>query len=245
MGARAVNWIVEIKAFQEFAELNQLSAGQRSLWHALMYVNNKCAWSEWFNVANIVLVSNTGLSRQGVIKARTELIRLGLLEFVDNSTNAGSYRLNICSTIMQESVQAGCGVVDKLVAEEFTSQLPSSLQVSIPLNKHKHKPKQNINNITPIVPYDDMFSKLWDAYPRHDSRKVAFNSFSKLKPTEEMLTDILNAVEIQKRSEAWQKENGKYIPMLSTYLNQERWKDEGIKDTRRIPQKGDKDWIPG
>ena len=37
---------------------------------------------------------------------------------------------------------------------------------------------------------------------------------------------MLKAIEKQKGSEQWTKDNGQYIPHPSTWLNQSRWEDE-------------------
>jgi hypothetical protein len=39
------------------------------------------------------------------------------------------------------------------------------------------------------------------------------------------LDEVLSGLERWKRSTAWLKDNGQYIPPPSTFLNQERWKD--------------------
>jgi hypothetical protein len=37
---------------------------------------------------------------------------------------------------------------------------------------------------------------------------------------------MVKAIEVQKKSEQWQRDNGQYIPHPSTWLNQRRWEDE-------------------
>jgi hypothetical protein len=41
------------------------------------------------------------------------------------------------------------------------------------------------------------------------------------------------ALEKQKQCEGWQKDNGKYIPHASTWLNNARWEDEVAADPDR------------
>jgi hypothetical protein len=40
------------------------------------------------------------------------------------------------------------------------------------------------------------------------------------------IDDVMFALSWQTQSKDWAKEDGKYIPMPATYLNQGRWKDE-------------------
>lgn len=75
---------------------------------------------------------------------------------------------------------------------------------------------------------DETFEEFWAAYPRKDGKKVARQKWNRLKPDEEMRKKILADIERRKRSPEWLKENGQFIPMPSTYLNQQRWDDEGV-----------------
>lgn len=71
---------------------------------------------------------------------------------------------------------------------------------------------------------DSAFERFWAVYPRKIGKSEAKRSFSKLKGVS---TDtLIAAVERQKQSLQWQKENGAYIPNPATWLNQGRWEDE-------------------
>lgn len=72
-----------------------------------MYINNKCAWIEWFSVPNITLESNTGLSRSGIAKARNALKQYGLIDFKPNGTKATTYKMFTMLKSEQESNQNG------------------------------------------------------------------------------------------------------------------------------------------
>ena len=100
-----MNYIAEIKAFYDLVQVKQLSTGQIALWNALMYINNKCAWIEWFTVPNILLELNTGMSRSGVLKARNSLKQLGLIDFKTNGTKATNYKIMTIAKSTQESNQ--------------------------------------------------------------------------------------------------------------------------------------------
>lgn len=102
-----MNYIAEIKAFYDLVQVKQLSTGQIALWNALMYINNKCAWIEWFTVPNILLELNTGMSRSGVLKARNSLKQLGLIDFKTNGTKATNYKMMTIAKSTQESNQDG------------------------------------------------------------------------------------------------------------------------------------------
>lgn len=100
-----MNYIKEIKAFHDLVQIKQLSTGQIALWYALMYVNNKCAWIEWFTVPNITLELNSGLSRKGIYNARNTLKQYGIIDFKTNGTKATSYKLISLLNNTQDSTQ--------------------------------------------------------------------------------------------------------------------------------------------
>lgn len=89
-----MNYLMESKAFYASIELNQLSTGQIALWHALLDINNQLQWQEWFSVPNIVLQLHTGMSVQGINKARNVLKQLGYIDFkTTGNRKATKYRL--------------------------------------------------------------------------------------------------------------------------------------------------------
>lgn len=71
------------------------------------------------------------------------------------------------------------------------------------------------------------FLRFWSSYPKKVAKVYCQRIFLKLKPSTEQTEVMIRAVENQKRWEMWQREDGKYIPNPSTWLNQQRWLDEG------------------
>ena len=117
-----MNFLAELRAFKILQLINRLSAGQRSLWLALIQIANDLHWREWFSVANVTLQSECGLSREGIIKARNVLKQKGYIDYRSNGTNATSYR--IISLTMTDSTQ-----------DSTQGSTQDSTQGSTPLNK--------------------------------------------------------------------------------------------------------------
>ena len=67
------------------------------------------------------------------------------------------------------------------------------------------------------------FNRFWDAYPKKRDKANAMKSFRKVTVPVSVLID---AIEKQKKSADWLKENGRFIPYPSTWLNGRRWEDE-------------------
>lgn len=70
------------------------------------------------------------------------------------------------------------------------------------------------------------FDTFWKYYPKHKGKAEAVKAFSKINPDNELLEQMLTSLEEQKKSNDWKKNNGQFIPLPSTWLNQMRWEDE-------------------
>ncbi len=75
--------------------------------------------------------------------------------------------------------------------------------------------------------YSKDFETFWEAYPKKVGKEYAYKCWCVPKKKNRMpsLQDILDKLEAQKESYDWTKENGRYIPNPSTYINQGRWFD--------------------
>lgn len=83
------------------------------------------------------------------------------------------------------------------------------------------------DSVAPAVNIQEKrFNEFWAAYPKKIGKAAAKKSWARVKPTAELHSSIMKAVEAQKRSEQWHRENGRYIPNPATWLNQGRWDDE-------------------
>jgi hypothetical protein len=74
----------------------------------------------------------------------------------------------------------------------------------------------------PLSPFD----QFWSVYPKKVGKAAARKAWNKLKPSAALLRKILEAIPKAQQSEEWRRENGRYIPNPSTWLNQGRWDDE-------------------
>lgn len=70
------------------------------------------------------------------------------------------------------------------------------------------------------------FDEFWAAYPKKVGRGDALKAYKKIKLTEPLHRQMLDAIERARQCEQWQREQGRFIPNPATWLNQERWSDE-------------------
>jgi len=79
------------------------------------------------------------------------------------------------------------------------------------------------------------FDKFWTAYPRRVGKRAAQAKWKTLK-LNPLLDQILRAVEAQKKTESWRKDNGQFIPHPATWLNRGSWDDEIDVDTSGVSE---------
>lgn len=116
-------------------------------------------------------------------------------------------------------------------------KLGSCSGVTPKILKHEAEEEVDIDN-TPLPPkeknttpakkikeeYPEDFEKFWSVYPNKKSGKSnAFISWKKLNGRRPPVEQITAAIEKQKSSTDWTKDNGQFIPMATTWLNQKRW----------------------
>lgn len=102
--------------------------------------------------------------------------------------------------------------------------------------KHRNNAESNADSVTKTSPEkrreekntNTLFDKFWAAYPNKVGKDAAKKAFDKRNPDEELTNLMMTALESQKSSDKWAKDNGQYIPNPATWLNQGRWKDEDL-----------------
>ena len=94
-------------------------------------------------------------------------------------------------------------------------------------NEYTNNINSNNNNSNNNKPNKkDWFEDFLKSYPKKVSKGQAEKTFDKTIEDVETLNLILKDLEKRKHFEGWKKDNGKYIPNPSTYLNGKRWLDE-------------------
>jgi len=74
--------------------------------------------------------------------------------------------------------------------------------------------------------YTQDFEKFWSVYPRKRSKGQAFRAWKTIGASRPSVDELIMAVLDQCKWHDWIKENGKYVPYASTWLNANGWEDE-------------------
>lgn len=99
------------------------------------------------------------------------------------------------------------------------------------VNSPQQNNKQQNNINTPYSPpkgdgADTLFDQFWAAYPYKKAKEKARRAWKRLNPSPELCRVMAAALELDKKSAAWTKDGGRYIPYPATWLNGKRWEDE-------------------
>ena len=258
-----MNYILQVKAFNKLHLRDPFSKGQFMLFHALLDVNNDCGWIEWFDVALARLELFSQLSREGVQKARAELVERGLIEFKSNGTRAGSYRLKklyedstqvSTQTSTQESTQrvtkkerlntnlttekAENAQISTQVSTQTSTQesTPSSTQESTLLNK-QNKTKQNKTKDS--VSCNEYVNELCDTHSSQKTNILEFYQQNFGFPSSFVQVDILKTVneyggDLVLEALKQTLMYKKEYGYAKTIL--ERWKDRGIDSLEKVKE---------
>jgi|SRR3990170_4444333 len=160
-------------------------------------------------------ISNaTGIKFYHVSNSINDLHKKNVLFFSDSKTHSQGRRIklnkdydswNFNSSQKRNSSRKRNGTVPKKGTE------------TVPETGTKKDNKENLKT---------WFESFWKEYPNKKAKIKAEGIFLKKCRDEKLFAEIMTALNNQKQTEQWQKDNGKFIPHPSTWLNQERWKDE-------------------
>jgi 5-methylcytosine-specific restriction endonuclease McrA len=115
---------------------------------------------------------------------------------------------------------------------------PDECNLKWPLDETGMKRGCNEKRVTKTLPReekrrvhtpDDLperFSAFWESYPKKVAKPDAIQAWRRLKLENGAYEHIMHALEQQKDSPEWRKENGRYIPHPATWLNKRRFEDE-------------------
>lgn len=209
-----MNYIQQIRAFDDFKLYKaRLSSGEIALWHALMSINNKTGWQEWFTAANSMIVSLSGLSRSGILKDRNVLKQIGLIDFRTNGKKATSY--HVCILYTSDSVQ------DSKHQSKQNSKHSSKQDSNTLYKLNQTETNQYTDNAR-----EEFTLKIWPEFPKRQKFTEAFDAYLTARQqgaTDEQIIDGLKRY--SKYLKVKHKGDG-FTAMPANWLNDKRWTDK-------------------
>lgn len=170
---------------------------------------------------SVTFISNAcGVSKRTVTSEMQNLIEMKVIKVVSPST----YTLSREISLNKNYEQWGCIDIQQ-VKNTSTGEADFTSTGEADFTQERNNINKNLNkNIK--KEYTCSFEQFWSAYPKKTAKSTALRAWEKLKPDMELVSKILEALEKQKNTSQWQKENGQFIPYPATWLNGKRWEDE-------------------
>lgn len=244
-----MNYIEEINRFERWLETNYLPAQSQLLWYKLLMLFNRCGWAEWITVDNQRLMGLIQCeSKNTFLRVRNQLLETGLISYRKGKKGAPSqYHLIGFSSKNEPKMKPET----KLFLEPDI-ELYSKPQTGH-INKHKLKPNNNTPHKSPQgddvalqaeslkvetaggagkpVDHSTTLDKQWfdeffEEYPRQVGKGAAEEAWNKINPDRTLFDSIMSALKAAKKSDQWRRDNGRYIPNPSKWLNERRWEDK-------------------
>ena len=179
-----MNYILEIKAFYDWLEVNQLSTAGIVLWHALMHIANKTGWQDNFTVAIAVLEIKTGLQKKAIINARNNLKQAGLIDFTSRTGNKSAiYKMNSFVVLKETQTEPQKGTQIGTQTEPQKGTI--NKQDEIKQNDNKKKNNKKEKELSPfeqaLVDFTDHRKALKKPLTEH-GLKLIVSKLEKLEP---------------------------------------------------------------
>jgi hypothetical protein len=115
------------------------------------------------------------------------------------------------------------------MASEMASRMPSGMATRIQEQEQELELEQELEKEQkepPHIPLAGGFDRFWNSYPRKTAKAAAEKAWRKIEADESLLQTIISAIEQQRKSHEWTKDNGQYVPHPATWLNGRRWEDQ-------------------
>lgn len=211
-------WFKDQNTLQVFLLILALASFKDSRWQGVEIKKGQLICSR------ATLQEKTGLSEQSVKTA------LNHLKSTNEITIKPTNRFSLITVVNYTKYQE----FERLPTNEITNEQPDEQPTDNQQITNSQPHRKNVNTLKPVKSSNntDMFDLFWQLYPKKAAKAQAEKSFAKINPDRELLDTILKAVEEQKRSKQWLKDEGQFIPMPATWLNQRRWEDVVQIDTK-------------
>lgn len=183
-----MNYLSEILGFYVVVQGSELTSTQIVLWHALMYMDNKQGWKEWFIAPGVDLKALTGIKSSTTITDNLKVLKkLGLIDY---KTMNGGRALFKMKSISKSGMVAGMvgGMVSGMVGGMDTGMVGVNPLEELNINTNNSPPGDapgaqggKKRNGRPLYPHDSPYYRFALSF----AKKVQENCTVKVKsPTE-------------------------------------------------------------
>lgn len=200
--------------------------------HTSLTVSQECVTEIEEALSGVVVHDD---NRSAVVEVAAALEKSGYIcqcgVLVPARSSEASYRgrINIVATKAGRTIALS---LDRKAMREksifMLREYPCDCRIILLRNGSAASPPAGIDAVIPLRFTDtkDLFLQFWDAYPRKADKQKALKAWQRLNPDASLCNVIFRALENQKRSVQWTRDEGRFVPYASTWLNGRRWEDE-------------------
>ncbi len=141
---------------------------------------------------------------------------LDLLKVSENLTIKTTNKFSVISIVNWNIYQSEENEINTQINTPLTNEQQTTN------NKQTQETQKNENKRE----YTPEFLSFYEAYPKHKKRDDAFKAWNSQNGKRPSIDVILMAVEKQKKSPDWIKNNGQFIPYPASWLRAGCWADE-------------------
>lgn len=201
---------------------NAVARSEMSLKAKGMYLILASLPNDWvFSVIGLSKISWTG--KEGVTNAIKELEDKGFLTREQKKDGTGKF--SGYKYILRCNPYTEKPLTEKPSTEKPPQYIKDIYNTKKTIKEECISPRDNIS----LSPLENDFERFWNSYPRKVGKPYARQVFMK-KVKHNDMPSLLEGLERYKSSKQWK--DSQYIPNPSTFINQERWKDE-VKSSKK------------
>ena len=149
------------------------------------------------------------------------LVAVGWLDIDENGVTMPNFQRHNGESAKERSLKNARQARWRAKRDGNVDALPSTQTSTVAPTREEKRREDKTKADAPLG-----FDTFWSAYPNKKGKGQALKVWSKLKPSNDLLQTMLDALRDQKQSDAWVKDEGRFIPHPATWLNGMRWEDE-------------------
>jgi len=220
--------------------------------HRSMRKNPRYKNSAWVHVWVELLLSATHARKEVIFKGKRITLEPGQLltgrKLIMRNTGLNEYKIERILKVLQneQQITQQTSNINRLITisnwksyqeiAQVTAQRAHNECTTSAQRPHTYNNDNNVendNNEERERGALRLFDEFWKEYPKKRGKDAAERIWirRKLDPTALV---IMAALQKQKNSRDWRKNDGEFIPNPATWLNQGRWKDEILEKKRPV-----------
>ena len=136
------------------------------------------------------------------------------------------FRLRITEKALEQSITKLSHWLDRDDIEEISERYQLDAPERAGEEREERRGETDVCSPSASESADDGFASFWEQYPKKAAKPRALTVWKKIKPSGQVLADLMVGLEKQKASAEWLKDGGQFIPHPATWLSGRRWEDE-------------------